>query len=488
MSIGARAFAALLGLLALPLYLAFLGVESYGVVGLFASLQVLVAFMDFGLGTTLTRVLAGAGRDRALLAQGRDTALTFEAAYLGLAVATGLVLVLAAPWVASHWVNLDRLSTDEVAGALRLAAVSLACAWPANLYGAGLAGLHRQVPLALATGGFAVLRVSLTVALLWHRPTLESFFWAQLAASALQSAVMRLQFWNALSLPGHRAAFRWSTLRASRRFAGGMTAITITSILLVQMDKVILSYLLQLSDFGVYVIAGSLATGLYVLISPVFSVIYPRISALWSANDMAGVAGMYHTSSQAMAALIMPLAAVLACFPAQALFVLTGNAAVSEQGSWMLVFLVLGAALNGIMNMPYALQLAAGWTSLSVWTNIAAVALLAPATWWAAARYGAAGGAAAWGLLNLGYLAVTPQLLHHRILGSEKWSWYWQDVLVPAVASVSAALLLRAAIGTTLDSRWMGILQLGLCWIVVSVLTVAFLGRVRVLAARIIWR
>jgi O-antigen/teichoic acid export membrane protein len=487
-SIGSRGFGAVLGLAALPLYVRLLGIEAYGVVGLFASLQVLVAFLDFGLAATLTRELAAAGRDRERLANGRDVARTFELAYALVAVLIGILLAAVAGPVASHWVNLEGLTAEEVRRALVLAGAALACQWPVSLYGAGLAGLHLQTPLAVSSSLFATVRVSLSLAALWHSPTLDSFFLAQIASALLQTGVTRAQMWRGLALAGHRPAPGMALLLRTRSFAGGMTAITITSILLVQMDKVILSYLLRLPDFGVYVVASSLATGLYVLISPVFSVVYPRLSALWGAGDVAGATGFYHASSQAMAALVLPLAVVMACFPAQALFVLTGDPVLSREGAWVLTFLVAGSALNGLMNVPYALQLASGWTSLSVWINAGAIAVLAPATWFCAQRWGAAGGAAAWAALNLGYLALTPHLLHRRLIPREKWLWYLQDVLVPAAASLSAVLLLLRAMEGATGSRWLAALQLAGVWLVAAVATVLVLGAARREIARVIWR
>lgn len=486
-SIGARALAALLGLLAVPIYLRFLGPEGYGVIGVFATLQVLVAFADLGLATTLTRHLAGLPLERSALPDARDAAVTFECVYLGLALAIGLLLAGAAPLVASNWVNLGTLTVREATWSLQLAAFSVACGWPANLYGAALAGRHRQIPLAFSTSAFAALRVGFAVLFLSRSPTLESFFWAQVLASVLQSAVTRVQLWRELALPEHRATVRWPILARSRRFAGGMTAITVTSILLVQMDKLVLSHLLTLADFGVYVIAGSLAGGLYILISPVFSIIYPRISALWTSRDVPAAADFYHASSQAMAALILPISAVLICFPALSLFILTNDRALSDNAAWVLVFLVIGAVANGLMNIPYALQLAAGWTSLSVWLNIGAVALLAPVTWWAATNYGANGGAAVWALLSLGFVALTPQLLHRCVLPAEKWRWYREDVLIPAGMSLAVASLLATMAPVGAESRWLAALQLALYWLVTAAVTVASLRRVRVLMVRTIW-
>lgn len=487
-SIAARGVGACLTLLGLPIYLQYLGVEAYAVVGLFASIQVLVAFLDLGLSTTLTRRLASLSGRSQDLAQGRDTAWTFEIAYLVIAGIIAVLLAAAAPFVTSGWVKLQALSVDEVRWPLQIASLALACQWPSNLYSAGLAGLQRQVSLAVSVACFAALRLAVSIGFLQAAPTLESFFAAQLVASILQSLGMRWLMWRVLALKGHRPESRRGTLDGSWGFAGGMTAITITSILLTQMDKLILSYLLRLTDFGYYVIAGTLIGGLYIFITPVFSVIYPRISALWPTRDMWVISGLYHSSGQVMAVLVLPLAAVLAFFPAESIYVLTGDRLVSDQAAPILVFLVLGAALNGVMNIPYALQLAAGWTSLSVWINIASVILLAPATWWAATNYGAAGGAAAWAALNLVVFVLTPQLLHRRLLPDEKWRWYGQDVVLPAAVSAGVAGVLAILGQLDSDSRLVLTAQLGMCWMVTAIFTLASLGRLRSMVRQLIWR
>ena len=477
-SIFARAFAASLGFLALPFYIRFLGIEAYGVVGLFASLQVLVAFMDMGLATTLTRELAGAGHNRERLEHGRDATVTFELAYLALAVLIGVVLAAVSPVVSHRWVKLEALAADDVALALQLGGIALACQWPSNLYTAGLAGLHRQISLAISSSALASLRVVLSLLALWYLPTLGSFFAAQITASLLQSAVMRVQMWRALALLGHRAAPHIALLRRLRGFAAGMTAITITSIFLVQMDKLILSHLLRLPDFGVYVIASTLASGLYVLISPVFSVIYPRLATSWITGDLQAISRLYHASSQTMAALIMPIATIMVYFPEQSLFVLTGDSTISAEGAWVLIWLVIGSALNGLMNVPYAMQLAAGWTGLTVSINVAAVLLLAPLTWWLAKHLGAAGGAIAWFMLNLGYLLVTPQLMHKRLLSNEKLNWYWNCIFIPAAACMATVGVLWLLSHENL-SRWAIAIRLFMYWLVTTVVAIVCLPRIR---------
>lgn len=482
-SILSRGWAAALALLAVPLYLRFLGVEAYGVVGLFTSFSILVGFLDLGLGATLTRELARLSGRRDVLPHGRDVTRTFELTYALVALLIGLVVIACSTPVAQHWIKVQALDRAEVAQALTLAGIALACQWPANLYSSGLAGLHRQALLGVATMVFATLRVLLTLAAVWWKPTLESFFWAQVISALLQTLGLRWLLWRALGVAGHRPSMRFAIIQSSLHFAGGMTGITITSIILTQTDKVILSNALSLSDFGIYVVAGTLATGLYILISPMFSVVYPRFAALLHEGDTTKVVDLYHTSSQALAAMVIPVAAVIAGFPAEILYVWTGDTSLAQQGAWILVFLIIGNACNGIMNVPYALQLASGWTKLAFWVNVGAIAVLVPAIWWAAINFGAVGGAAVWALLNLGYVVLTPQIMHRRLLPGEKIAWYGADVLLPVMAC-AAVLLVLQQISLEGTSRVFIALALFAYWMLAATATMLVLPRLRERAAQ----
>jgi O-antigen/teichoic acid export membrane protein len=477
-SIFSRGWAAGLALLAVPLYLRFIGIEAYGVVGFFTSFSILVGFLDLGLGATLTRELTRVSAGAGTLADGRDVVRTFELAYAFIALMIGLLVIFCSVPVAQHWVKAQALDRAEIAQALALAGIALACQWPTNLYSAGLAGVHRQAQLGIATMVFSTFRVALTLTAVWWNPSLESFFWAQIVSMLLQTFGMRWLLWSSLVLAGHRPMPQMSIIRSSFHFAGGMTGIAITSIILTQADKVILSNVLNLADFGIYAVAGTLATGLYMLISPMYSVMYPRFSSLVHAGDTPKLIDLFHTSSQVMAALVMPVAMVIAVYAHEVLFIWTGNAGLSQQGAYILALLIFGNACNGLMNMPYALQLASGWTKLAFWVNVGAIAVLVPVIWWAALSFGAVGGAAVWALLNLSYVILTPQIMHRRLLLGEKIAWYWAGVVLPVLVCSTVLLVLRQIPLEDMSRLSMGMTLL-IYWAFAAMATLLLLPRLR---------
>lgn len=438
-----RGWAAGISLLAVPLYLRYLGLEAYGVVGLFVSLSAIVGLLDLGLGATLTREMSKVPGGQVGGKDARDAARTFELVYFGLAVLVGLLGAALAYPLGMFWITVESLSRREVTEALMLASLALACQWPGNLHAAGLAGLQRQVCLGVASATLATTRVGLTLLAVWWTPSLHAFFGAQIAAALLQTCIVRYLFWKALGDTGERSVFRWQMLTSSLSFAGGMSGIALTSVIQTQADKIVLSRALSLPEFGVYSVASVLAAGLYIVISPIFSVMFPRFSSHVHLGDVGKLVSQYRISCQLMAAIVIPPAMLLAVFGESVLSVWTGDNAMGNAGGRILLFLVLGNACNGLVNMPYAIQLAHGRTRLMLCINICSIVLLVPGVWWAASRYGAVGGAAVWALLNLGYLLILPSMTHRHYLSPETRNWHRVVILWPTIICMAIFLVLH---------------------------------------------
>ena len=138
-------------------------------------------------------------------------------------------------------------------------------------------------------------------------------------------------------------------------------------------------------------------------------------------------------------------AVVLMMFSDRVLLLWTANPALAHQVAPLLAGLALGTLFNGLMWIPYQMQLAHGWTTLAIKVNIVAVAVLVPAILWVVPKYGAIGAAWLWVTLNGGYLVFAIYFMHRRLLPTEKWRWYRQDVAIPLAAAAATAGLCRWA-------------------------------------------
>jgi O-antigen/teichoic acid export membrane protein len=474
---------ALMGVIFIPVYIRLLGLESFGLVGFYLTLQALAIVFDFGLAGTINRELAR--RDRLPPQQLRDLVRTLEWIYWPIGALIALLVWLGAGLIARHWLQPVDLEPDRVVTALGLMGASLGAQWASTYYTAGLNGLQRQVLSNALLALFATLRgAGVLVPLVLLRPTVEVFFVWQAAIGVLQTVVYAVVLWRALPAGSRGARFSRQQLARVGGFTFGLGAIALLSFGLIQADRIVLSRLLPLDQFGLYALAATVAAALLRVVQPWFNALYPRFSELHARGDETALRRLYHESTQWLAATVLPAAAVIAVFAEDLLRVWTREAAVSAAAAPLLALLVSGTALNGLMNLPYAMQLAHGWTRLALWSNVLAILLVVPGVLFLALHYGPAGAASVWLLLNLGYVFIALPVMHRRILRGELMRWYLRDVAPAAAASAAVAIALRAAVGDIPAGAAGAALLVALCAFVVAAAVLANAApRQRLLAA-----
>ncbi len=431
---------ALMYLVFVPVYIHFLGIEAYGLVGFFATLLSVFAVLDMGLSSTLNRELARLTSDNGSEQQMHNLVRTLALIYWAMAVFIVIIVVALSAYISQRWVKAENLSPATVQQAVILMGIAIGLQWPVGFYSGGLMGLQRQVLLNIINAIIATLRGIGAILILWLiSPTIQAFFLWQIIISGLQTLLLGVALWRSIPLGKGKAGFRLSVLKGIWRFAAGMLGISILATLLTQTDKIILSRMLSLEMFGYYSLSGMVAMSLYRLIGPVFTGVYPRLTQLVAVNDQASLRTLYHSSCQVMSVMILPAAIVLAFFSKPVMLVWTQNLVTAEKTYLLVSLLVIGTALNGLMSLPYALQLAHGWTRLSLYVNLVSVIVLVPLIFFMTKHFGAIGAALVWVMLNTGYVMVDIQLMHRRLLRDEKFSWYWQDVGLPLMCAVLIA-------------------------------------------------
>jgi hypothetical protein len=93
-----------------------------------------------------------------------------------------------------------------------------------------------------------------------------------------------------------------------------------------------------------------------------------------------------------------------------------------------------------LMHVPYYLQLAHGWTRLTIYVNTLSIFFIVPAIFWATPRYGPEGAAWIWIILNASYVLIAASFMYQKLIKSEKWRWYFYDLLYPLLGATVGAL------------------------------------------------
>lgn len=439
-NLAGQAWVTLTQLLVIPLYIKLLGIEAYGLMGFFVALQATVQILDLGLSATVTREIA---RCRSLdggLADARSLMKTVSIAYIALATMICLVVVLAAPLLATRVIHAESLDPAAVRDSVMLMGLLIPVMWGTNLCNAVLMGLERQVQVNILRTAMVTASALGAVLVLWLvSADIRAFFLWQLCAGL---ATWAAAAWLSLrALPVGAARFRPGLLRALWRFAAGMSAISVGGIVLMQLDKWVLISLLPLSSYGHYMLALALANALYFVITPLFSSIFPRMSLLHAQRDLPAQSRLYHSSAQFIAAMVLPLATVISLFSEPILMLWIRDADVARNAAPIAGIFVWGTALNGLMNVPYALQLAEGRPSIALKLVALKLVLFVPAIVLLTLEFGVIGAATAWCALNALYVIVGVPFTHAHLLKGEATKWLVNDVIPPAAAALTVGAI-----------------------------------------------
>ncbi|MCP9749913.1 lipopolysaccharide biosynthesis protein [Ferruginibacter sp. HRS2-29] len=437
-------WSALIGIIFVPLYLKYIGAEGYGLIGIFASLQVVLSLLDSGLSTTLNKEMARMNATPGNEQRMRNLVKTLGNIYWIMALAAGFIALCLSPLLANYWVQPKELSTQTVTYAFILLSVSMVFQFPTSFYSGGLLGLQRQVMLNLNRVFFATLKSAgaLLVLIFISRSILAFFCWT-LFVSVLQAFSMKISLWRSLPASPSAPVYDKSELKNIWRFAAGMLGISLTAVLLTQVDKIILSKVLSLEQFGYYTVACTLGLMIYQIIGPLSQSYFPRFSALTGLNRGEELKNIFHQGCQLVSVLVLPATFVLCFFSKELIFIWTHNAETVEN-TWLVASVyAVGTGFNGLLNIPYQLTLAHGWTKLGFYQNIFFLCLMIPLTICFSLNYGALGGAISWAVVNVLYFSITPSLIFNRLLKGEKLHWYLYDCIIPLGVSFTMVYLAR---------------------------------------------
>ncbi|MDX8392427.1 MAG: oligosaccharide flippase family protein [Mariprofundaceae bacterium] len=447
---------ALMSFAFIPFYIHFMGIESYGLVGFYMTLQAVLFLLDLGLTATVSRELARLSIDADSAGRMRTLVRTLEIVYLGISGVIFVAAVVLSGWVADTWIHAETLSTSQVEDAVMLMGFVIAARMPFGFYSGGLTGLQRQVLMNIVRAAVETFRNGGAVLVLWLVSSdIVTFFLWQAVVSIVGTYVMAVVLWKNIPESPFKPVFSKNVLQQLWRFAAGMSGIVLVSILLMQMDKIVLSRMLPLEVFGYYTLAGVVAMSLYFIINPIVTAFAPKLTQLVASGNQSELVFRYHQGCQFMSVMIFPVAITIALFSFEILLLWTQSQSIAEHSYQVLSILVLGTLLNGVMNFPYALQIAHAWTKLTFWLNVAMLFLLFPLLIVLTRQFGIAGAASVWLILNATYVLVGIHLMHHRLLPSEKWRWYFQDICLPFSAALLVAVVGRMLIVDTTASVWM---------------------------------
>jgi len=433
----------------IPLYIEYLGIEAYGLIGFFLLMQTLIFIFDMGISATINREMARYTSGKKTPKSIVDLLRSFELIITFVAFLLGVIIWSISDWIALYWFSTKEIPLITIVQVVKISSLVLGLRLIETVYRSAIIGLQKQVWLNQFIAVTATLRYGgVVVVLAFVDRSLEAFFLWNLLISVISVAILLKTTHNFLPMMTNSARFSYLELKKVMAFSGGMLAITVISLVLMQIDKIILSKMVPLAEFGVYVFSFTLASSLYTFVSPVVQAIYPRLVELIAVNNTRDLIQLYHNSAQLVSVITAPFFSVMVCFSYGIVFSWSGDSSLAKEAENIVIYIAIGTYLNCLMWVPYRTQLAFGWTSLTLWSNLMLVVLVVPAMFILVPIYGSIVAAKIWAIINLVYVLVLISFMHAKILKNEKAKWYIYDVIIPSSLSVSCVFFIKTSLST----------------------------------------
>lgn len=426
-------YVTLVGIVMVPLYLKYMGAEAYGLVGFFSMLQAWFNLLDMGLTPTMARETArfrGGAMDALAF---RRFVRALEGIFFVVAILGVGVLLLLSGQIATNWLTSRQLPISEVQRSVQMMTIAIAFRWMSGLYRGQISGSERLVWLSGYNIVMASLRfIGVLLVLVFISTTPTAFFVYQLLVALFELSGLIILSYRLLPpiLEGKKPAWSLAPLKPVLSFSMTIAFTSSVWVLVTQTDKLVLSKILPLAEYGYFSLAVLAASGVMMISGPISNAIMPRMAKMEAEGDHAGLIKIYRQSTQ-LVAIIAGSACVTVAFCAEPLlFVWTGDKALAHHAFPILVLYAIGNGILAVSAFPYYLQYAKGNLRLHLIGNAGFIILLIPTIIWSASNYGSKGAGYVWLIMNIIYLITWVPLIHSRFEPGLNLSWFCRDILV----------------------------------------------------------
>ena len=454
-------YSIIVGVVMVPMYLKYMGTETYGLIGLFAILQLCVQSLDMGITPTLSREVArsraGATQSSALWQLLRS----FEVIFVGLGLLILVGVAASANYISTGWIKAGHLDVVGVERSLVLMAASAWLRWFSGLYRGVVAGFEKQVWQSGMNAAIATAHSIVVIPFLAYvGATPVYFFTYQFAVSAIEFLLVSRKAYQLLPdvSDGSRIWFQFGAMQRVFRFSAIIAVTGGLWVIVTQTDKILLSKILSLSDFGLFSLATVVAGGIATLNLPLSNALLPRLTDLSARAEQVQLVSLYRNATQFVAVMACSAALFLALFSRPVLWVWTGNVHFADGAAVTLTLYALGNGVSALGAFPYYLQYAKGKLSLHLVGSILYLFVLVPSVVLLALKYGTVGAGSAWLGTNLLFLMCWVPYVHRRFLGPFHLSWLTRDVGIICVATATAEVTIKSLVVWPSDRFGAGIL------------------------------
>lgn len=444
-------YSVLVGILIMPFYLQELGAEAFGLIGFLSLLLAWLQLLDLGMTPSLGREVSRLKHKPENYHELRTVVRSLETVFIIIALVIVCAIFLSSNWIATEWLTVTHLDLKDVSICIEIMAFMVGFRWISALYKSGVYAFEQQVWASTIDLVFVTLRFPIALAvIIISDGNLILYFSYQLILAAAECIVYIAKLSTLMPACEERVKFSKVSLARIAPFALAIGYTAGIWVLITQLDKLLLSKILPLSEYGYFTLIATLAGGIMLLSGPVGKAVLPRMTALLSEGREQEMLAVYLKGTRIVTASIAPIVFVISLYSTEVVYIWTGSREASEWVGPILPIYVLGYGLLTIGAFQYYLQYAHGKLKQHVLYNTFSALISIPLIIYSAFTFGPIGVAWVWLIFRLLSFLFWAPYIHHKFAPGLHFDWLLKNV-VPAIATSVVLLTLINQYGYSFD-------------------------------------
>lgn len=452
-----------ISIIVMPLYLQYMGAESYGLVGFFVLMQVFLNLLDAGFSPTLGRQVAEARGNYEKFKVFFRLLRSVEIIFFLLSMGVILLVFSISSWISQEWIKANHLGQDTIQDCIVLMGVILSIRWFSTVYKSGINGFEDQVWLNQANIFIATFKyLGVLIILIFISQDIKIFFYYQLAVGIVEVIILNIRMYKLLPICEMKndvfsLKIDIEAIKIILPFSMSITYTTLIWTLLIQFDKLILSSVLSLENFGYFSIIILITSSLIAIATPIFLAISPKMTVLLSSGENIRMQDIYKKMTQLITWVVLSSSLLICIFSEQILYILIGDIEASKWGANILILYSLGYAFFVLGSFQYYLQNSFG--DLRYYIRGASIMLIfqIPIMYYFVTQYGAIGSGFVWLTFNLLWFVFFTLIIHNKFLPKFHLKWLLEDIIPILFFVLFLSFLVQQFINFEIDAlsnRW----------------------------------
>ncbi|MDG1003513.1 MAG: oligosaccharide flippase family protein [Emcibacteraceae bacterium] len=473
-NVAGQFYAIFIGIVIFPSYLNYLGPESFGLIGFFTMISTWLMMLDVGLSQTISRESARLRSSRKDLIEFKLVLRSVESIFFVIALVTAVLIGFYSKKIAENWLQLESLSYIDVSYCVALMGLMFACKWLVGLYKGALNGFEQQlwvngfwitINSFKFIGGFFLIK--------YYSTDIVIYFTYQFFIFLCELFIVNRKVYKQLPID---KVFKKPSILTIKKIAPFALAIAFTSglwILVSQVDKLLLSNILPLKEYGFFSLVVILSGGLMMLSAPIGTAIRPRLILLISQGKDDQMLSLYRKATQFVAVIGFSITGVVSIYSSDLIYMWTGNQEAANWGGPILSWYTLGNGILLILAFQYYIQFAYGNLKYHVIGNLYFGGFQVICMASAAYNYGAIGTGITWFALQLFFVSFWPGFIHSKFAPGLHLNWITTDVIKPLMYTILGFVVISLIdFNTESYERLELFFFLGFIWLIVLTINI----------------